>query len=311
MKKIKLRLFGFLLCFLMALNLLPIKTFADIPLDIAEKSNLQVVFEIDGEKAKDVTFKAYKVAAVTSSYEFTVEPKFEKADIIKLLDNPDTESYNIIATTITGFIAENTQIKPDYTAVTDKSGSAVFKEADRGLYLITGDIYKTESAYYIPQNFMVLLPTQKSDGSLNYNVKAIVKWEKRAVNEKLNLEILKIWGDSAENLHTDDNVTVKLYKNGKLYDSKILNRNNNWNYKWKNLPSDALWTVKENELKGYTASVERKKDCFVITNTPKKHNKIPPKLPQTGLLVWPVPVALSLGILLILLGVTEKRKGEK
>lgn len=63
-----------------------------------------------------------------------------------------------------------------------------------------------------------------------------------------------------------DSVTVALYKDGVKYDSKILNKDNNWQYTWENLPM-AIWTVEEiNPPKGFKVSIEQIDNKFIITN---------------------------------------------
>lgn len=63
-----------------------------------------------------------------------------------------------------------------------------------------------------------------------------------------------------------DSVTVALYKDGVEYDSKRLNKDNNWQYTWDNLPM-ANWSVKEvNPPKGFKVSIEQIDNKFIITN---------------------------------------------
>ena len=307
----KNRFFAILLSIVMLSALLFMEVSGETRVDKDRPCILTLTFAPEDLKASGVKFKAYKVASVTDSYEFSVEPEFENQEITKLLENPDSQSYSLIASTLSGIIASDSSLKPYSAAITNSSGTAVFGDLKVGLYLIIGEVYKGEKAYYTPQNFMVSLPERSSDGLWNYDIFAETKWEKRLRDDILNLKVLKVWGDSAENLHANDNVTVELYENGKLYSTQILNKNNNWSYEWKNLNIGASFTVKEKDIEGYISSVERKEDCFVITNTPKEAIKKPAPIPQTGLLWWPVPMLISVGILLIFVGAYLKRKGEK
>ena len=311
MKMFKERFCAVLLCLITALTLLSVKAFAEVPIDNKRECSLEIVFAPENIKASGVKFNAYKVASVTASYEFAVEPEFEEEGVTKLLENPDAESYSLIASTLSGVISSNSTIKPDSVAVSDSFGKAIFKNLNIGLYLIIGEVYNGEDAYYTPQNFMISFPERLNDGLWNYDVSAEVKWEKHLKSDPVDLEVLKIWGDSSTNLHTNDNVIVELYKNGTLHDTQILNKKNNWNYKWYNLKGGVSWTVKEKAVKGYIGTVERKDDCFVITNVPKKPTDTPIVIPQTGLLWWPIPMLVVGGVLFLLIGVYKKRKGEK
>lgn len=311
MKKIKYKSLAVMLCFILALALFPFKTLGAVRVDKESKCSLKIAFMPEGIKASGVNFKAYKVASVTDSYNFSVEPFFAKQEVTKLLNNPTAESYRLVASTLSGIIASESTINPDYTAVSDSSGITSFEDINVGLYLIIGEVYKGEYAYYTPQNFMVSLPKLNGNDLWDYDVFSDVKWEKRIRNDILNLEALKVWSDSATNLHTKDFITVELYENGSLYDTKILNKDNNWRCKWNNLKNDSSWEIKERGINGYIGTVEKNGDCFIITNTPKKQQSTPDVIPQTGLLLWPVPVLYVGGILFILIGIYVKRKGEK
>lgn len=311
MKMYKYKFGAVLLCFVTVLALLTATVSAEVPIESKRKCSLRIVFTPEDIMASGVKFSAYKTASVTASYEFLVEPKFAGQDITKLLVNPDAESYSLIASTLSGVISSDSTIKPDGTAVSDSFGEAYFENLEIGLYLIIGEVHNGENAYYTPQSFMVSFPERQSNNLWNYDIFAEVKWEKRLKNDPVNLEVQKIWSDSATNLHTNDSITVELYKDGTLYDTQALSRNNNWNYKWENLYGGALWTVKEKDVKGYTGTVERKGDCFVVTNSPEKPITPPFNIPQTGLLRWPVPMLTAVGILFVITGVYIKRKGEK
>ncbi len=308
----KYRILAVTLCLILISALLPVKVLGAVRVDKEHNCSLKIAFTPDNTKASGIKFKAYKVAAVTDSYNFSVEPFFAKQEVTKLLDNPTAESYRLVASTLSGIVASESTVKPDYNAVSDSSGIAVFENMDVGLYLIIGDIYEGEYAYYTPQNFMVSLPELNADDLWNYDVFADIKWEKRQKNNTLNLEALKVWGDSATNLHAKDFVTVELYENGTLYDTQILSKNNNWRCKWSNLKSGSSWSIKENGITGYIGTVEQKGDCFIITNTPENPKHTPPAvIPQTGLLLWPVPVLSISGVLLIFIGIYLKRKDKK
>ena len=60
-----------------------------------------------------------------------------------------------------------------------------------------------------------------------------------------------------------------------------------------------------NAAPGYISSIRETGDTFILTNTPEHQ-----KLPQTGLLWWPVPVLAAAGLLLLILGTLLKRKND-
>ena len=121
--------------------------------------------------------------------------------------------------------------------------------------------------------------------------------------------VLKIWNDKGYESKRPRSVQVTLLKNGAVYDTQTLDDTNGWQYVWEKLPRydesgiEISWTVREASVSGYKSSV-RQKDCtFVLTNTPDE-----PKLPQTGVLWWPVPVLAVIGLVFLILGVLSRKR---
>ena len=92
----------------------------------------------------------------------------------------------------------------------------------------------------------------------------------------------------------------------------ILSEENNWSYSWIAKDDGAKWTVIErNAPSGYTATVQKRDNTFILTNTyiPQKPDK-PHDAPQTGdtsnVMLYVILLIVS-GSMLIILGVTGKR----
>ena len=121
--------------------------------------------------------------------------------------------------------------------------------------------------------------------------------------------VLKRWNDAGYEQKRPDSVSVTLLKDGAVYDAKTLTRTDGWQNTWRDLPrynpdgSEIVWTVTESPVPGYTASVQQSGSTFILTNTLDRQ-----KLPQTGLLWWPVPVLAAAGLLLLIFGALSKRK---
>ena len=90
-----------------------------------------------------------------------------------------------------------------------------------------------------------------------------------------------------------------------------ISRTDSWQYTWSGLPrynpdgTEIVWAIQENAVPGYISSIRETGDTFILTNTPEHQ-----KLPQTGLLWWPVPVLAAAGLLLLILGTLLKRKND-
>jgi hypothetical protein len=123
---------------------------------------------------------------------------------------------------------------------------------------------------------------------------------------------------------------VELLRDGEVFDIIKLTEEDGWRYTWKGLDGAHKWQVVEKDIpEGYTVSISQENTTFVITNTgsdeflgttdpekPKKPGKPGGgggggKLPQTGMLWWPVPALAASGILVFLLGWARNSKGKE
>ncbi len=121
--------------------------------------------------------------------------------------------------------------------------------------------------------------------------------------------VQKVWSDKGYENKRPAQIAVSLLENGRVYDTQTLTAANNWSHTWKDLPerdadgNEISWTIQESGVSGYTASVTQNGNTFVLTNS---YNN--PKLPQTGLLWWPVPLLAAGGVLFIALGIAAKKR---
>jgi hypothetical protein len=130
-------------------------------------------------------------------------------------------------------------------------------------------------------------------------------------------------------------IEVQLLKDGEIYDTVKLNAANNWRYTWTELDETAEWTAVEKKVPdGYTVetTLEDNNSRLVITNTenpepteepqpsqtpkPGEPSQTPQpsgkpsqdttssggKLPQTGMLWWPIPGLSLAGLVLFVIG---------
>jgi hypothetical protein len=130
-------------------------------------------------------------------------------------------------------------------------------------------------------------------------------------------------------------IEVQLLKDGEIYDTVRLNAANNWRYTWTELDETAEWTAVEKEVpNGYTVTtnLEDNNSQLVITNTenptpteelipsqtpkPENPSQTPQpsgkpsqettssggKLPQTGMLWWPIPCLSLAGLVFFVIG---------
>lgn len=117
-----------------------------------------------------------------------------------------------------------------------------------------------------------------------------------------DLLVEKIWVDDGNEDKRPHSITVHLLCDGIVVDIVVLSEEAGWSYYWEELEDGHTWTVAEEEIPiGYFASVTQEGAKYYIINTYKP-------LPQTGLLWWPVPLMVGLGLLCFVAAILIGRK---
>lgn len=128
------------------------------------------------------------------------------------------------------------------------------------------------------------------------------------------VEVEKIWDDKGHENKRPTAIEVQLIRDGEIYETVSLSASNGWKYLWEGLEAGRDWTIKEKSTPyGYTASIKQSGGKYTITNTYEPPSPPEgPKLPQTGLLWWPIPLSLCAGLVFYLLGFLclKKRKAD-
>lgn len=281
----------------------------------AENNSITVNIKPDDKPLENVKLKLYKISDGKDSGSYTVTEKFRSySPEFNFLDSSSYDSY---ISTLEGFISADS-IKPDYELETDSEGKAVFTGLSFGAYLLTGDEYSDETMIVTPSSTLVFLPFK--DGNEEISAQAVIDLKysiKKIDSEKEQLSVYKVWKDNNDSARPKE-ISVSLYQDGTLYDTVTLNDANNWRHKWDDLEAGKKWTVAENNVpSGYTVAVSRTDNEFVVTNTKEPTTTVTTttpgtKLPQTGLLWWPIALFSAVGILLVLFGIIiYKKKNEK
>lgn len=186
---------------------------------------------------------------------------------------------------------------PAQKIVTDSQGNARCGNLSMGLYFVkqTGAV----EGFAPCTPFLVTLP-MKTDSGFQYDVDASPKTD---VERLVSITIKKIW-NADKSTATPGSVTVQLLRGGDVVETATLNKQNNWQITYTNLPESDGYSIKEvNVPKGFTATYTQKGNEFTVTNTSS--------LPQTGQQIWPVPVLATAGLVFLLLGFVILRKSER
>lgn len=336
MKKDK-RLGAALAGLLAALTLLPSAALAAGRIDLTRDVGLTLTCK-DGETAlSGAAFSLYHVAAVDETGELTARTPFDQSGVELDIRGKNDEAWRAAATTLEGYVQAR-KLTPADSGTTGADGVLAFPtgagKLEPGLYLVTGRRHAQDGYYYDPAPFMALLPDHGTENDWVYQVAASVKFDRTDVpseddDETVDRVVKKVWqdGDSEDR---PTSVTVRLLRNGEVYETVTLNAENRWRYTWTGLDAHDRWTVTEMEVPaGYTVSVTREGAVFVVTNRLREEGpeepELPnppeepdgpehpdtPTLPQTGQLWWPVPVLLCGGLALICVGLLRRRESDE
>lgn len=228
-------------------------------------------------------------------------------------------------------------LDPLVTSGVGWGGSAYFQDVETGLYLITSGRITTQGSTYCAQPLLVpfVVPNDTQVYELVVSPKSIVV--PPYSDETITQKVIKVWDDPDSGEKHPDSVTVYLICDGELYDTQVLSKTNNWVYSWDNLEINHSWSVAEEPVENYAMSVEKTGNTFVITNTRTEEDEPPTtpststtptddttpttptetkpsdstsKLPQTGVLWWPVILFAAAGMIIFLTGWIISR-GEK
>ena len=307
------------------LALFPVQAFAAGPIDTDRDVTLTIEYKHEGAPVSDVTFDLYYAASVDAYAKFTLAGDFRKYDVE--VNGLTTDEWKTLAENLAVY-ADQDQLKPMDSGKTNAQGSLSFPSQQPpslkpGLYLVVGRKLVQNGYTYTTEPFLVSLPNldQKSD-TWTYDVIAVPKHTQTEnppapSDETVERRVLKVWKDDIQQSRPAE-VVIRLLRDGTVYDTVTLNAANNWGYSWEKLPkynkdgSMIVWSVVETVPEHYTVLITHNGITFVVTNT-GEHPENPPehpddKLPQTGVLWWPVPVLAAFGLVFLIAGALSRKK---
>ena len=303
MAKRRMGLIALLLCIcLMPWRALAVSTAdAKAPISPDRACSLTLCYGVAGQRVQ-----LYKIAEVSADFQYTLTEAFAYTNLV--LNGIQTNGeWDVIRSTLeVQIVAEG--IEPTATAETDEAGQICFDRLQPGLYLVSG--VQTEG--YVFSSALVALPGLDSEGDWQYDLTVTPKGEPLPPvepDEEISLKVLKLWkGDKGSN-QRPQSIEVEIFRNGSSVETVVLSEENNWSYSWTTKNDGALWQVVERNVPaGYTMTVEQRETTFVLTNTRESEEPEPPKTGDTaGIFVYTLPMYAA-GGLLVVLGLTGKRK---
>lgn len=328
MGKLSKHILSLLLGMISVFMLLPVQVLAAGEIDTGRDVSLTIRYEHDKKPVSGVQFDLYRVADVTGDAGFTLAGDFK--DYPVSVSDLTADEWKKLAETLSAYVSRD-RLTPLDSGKTDADGNLSFPAQQTGLkaglYLVAGHQQVQDGYIYTTEPFLVSLPDQDTAGNAwTYDVTVTPKYTRTENPPKpdgrtVTRKVLKVWkGDDRKS--RPEEVSIQLLKDGTVYDTVRLSADDNWRHTWKELPeynedgSRIVWSVVEKETENYTVLISREGITFTVTNTwPDKDNTKgsdggtgSKKLPQTGVLWWPVPVLTCVGLVFLIVGRLNRKK---
>ena len=194
----------------------------------------------------------------------TASPKFTSTPIIPIIPDPDVDRKVIKVWDDEGYEHNRPE---QVIAVLLRDGvpydSVVLDEDNDWTYRWTGldaDYTWTVTEKEVPNGYTVSI---RKEG-----ITYVITNTYHPDVETDEIKVIKVWDDNGNTDMRPSSVVVELLAGNKVFDTVTLNELNNWQHRWTGLDVSTRWSVREKYIPdGYTDSVTRSGDTFIITNT--------------------------------------------
>lgn len=298
------RILAAVLCLAALLSGLALPTEAAGGLDISKTVSLAIKHKYAVE---DLSFSVYRIAQLQSDGTLKALPPFEKY-VKRILATQREADWVSIAWELEqdGETLNKAEVK---TAATNSKGTASITGLKPGLYLIGSTRKVGSGKIYVTDASLITLPRKDNRG---WSCDVVVNAKADALTRYQDLKVVKVWKDACHPERRPTSITIRLLRDGEVFDKVVLPKNGKWSYTWEHLDMTHEWTVEEERVTGYrNPTVTFENGVFTVTNTcsrPGTHYNT--RLPQTGQLWWPVPVLLAGGLMLVIIGLVRRREDD-
>lgn len=269
------------------------------------------------EALMGVEVDAYRVGSVTG-YTLNPEGAFASLPITwpKSTSSRNSE-WTATAFTLASYVQAGGQnFSPVDSALTDGNGVATLDgPLGQGIYLVLIHSYTQDGTSYAFSPILASVPQDLPDGSESWQVTLDAKVSTSRTPQGGSLRVVKRWDDGS-GADRPTSVTVKVWRDGKLFTTQDLSDANDWSYSWDQGEVGHEWAVTEDLPDGsaYKVTVEQGSDgTFTLTNTRTDQPPMPHsgggRLPKTGEPWLPLVALLCGGLALMAVGKVAKRQG--
>ena len=290
---------------ILLVSIFPVSALAET-IDEARLCSLTIISKYNGTPIPGMTYSLYRVGDATGSApQLTLTGSYASFPIDP--NNMDTASWDSFALTLQSYVRSN-GLSADASCTSLDDGTAIASSLPCGLYLVTSSRTTINEKIYEASPFMIVVPGSSNNGLWNYSPQALPKLTKRDVG-RITVSVLKIWDDWWYQGDRPNSVCIHLLCDGVEYDSVILNERCSWRYAWSGLNAEKEWTLYEDYVEDYLVTIRQSGSKYMITNRYNGNHLPPPeppqrRLPQTGLVWWPIYLLAGVGALFFFFGLT-------
>lgn len=263
-----------------------------------------------------VEVDAYRVGGVEDGA-LVLEGPFAGLPVTMPSTTSSSSEWAKAASTLAGYVQAGGQdFSPADSAITDGNGVATLDgPLDRGIYLVLIHSHTQDGTSYAFSPILASVPQDLPDGSEGWQVTLDAKVSTSHTPQGGSLRVVKRW-DDGNGAGRPTSITVKVWRDGKLFTTQDLSDANDWSYSWDQGEAGHEWAVTEDLPDGsaYKVTVEQGSDgTFTLTNTRTSQPPTPRsgggRLPKTGDPWLPLVALLCGGLALMAVGQVAKRRG--
>ncbi len=319
------KIFVIVLCLLFFTLFLP-KVSAKTLVDLDKKANLKIEY-LKNKSVAGVEFKLFKIANIDEKLKYSFTDEFKSYGMYLCPENE--ENLSECASALAAY-AKRDKIKATLLDKTTEDNTVAFNNIDVGMYLVTAENVNLDNRIYRHKPNIVILPNVLNERAV-YNLFEHSNYTFSEMNkeEKIYRKALLVWEDKGNEESRPESIEVQVLRDGTLYSSVKISAQNNWRYSWGPLSNSHEWTIIQKDVpRDYIFTMDRKGRTFVLKNkyapclakessdlgeryfAKKGHSdkKVDKILPKAGLLWWPVPILVCLGVLLFGIGIFNNIK---
>ena len=273
-------------------------------LDLNTKGSIDITIKYnDEEPIVGATIELYKVASLIVNEDGNIEYKYVEelsGEVFKLNEltgvvSTDSEADQVEKGIKAAKKIDYSSLTPILEGNTDSKGNVKFENLELGLYLVIQS--NQVKGYTKLDPYLLTIPTS-TNGEWVYDVTSLPKPE---IEKLADLTIKKIWNNST-NEKLPDTIIVDILNDNELLETIVLSEENSWTLTLEDVPYSDSYSVEEKNVPaGFNVSYSQEGLFdFTIINTSK--------LPQTGAFTFIVPMLITFGVALIIVGFYLEKK---